>query len=108
MQVRAERVQRLWLLTRGDTVSPALEDRCSFAGAITVLDGPWVYGLIVRAAEPEGASEAALGHQALRFDLQRDAHRFESLDAALAWADGAKRRWLLRGWIEVAMEGDER
>jgi hypothetical protein len=55
----------------------------------------------VRSADLRRASEAALRGGFLRFDLDRDAASFETLDEAIVCANTMKVRWLARGWREI-------
>ena len=67
-----------------------------------------IYILFVRAPEAHATTAARLDRPGLRFDLERDAVRFASLDNALEWADQRKRGWMSKGWTEVTVDPAER
>lgn len=95
--------QRLWVLERRGEGSRACRDVCRFLGAVAVLRDRAVYVAFIRSPELSRASEVALRANLVRFDLNRDAARFGTLDEAMAWADMMKSRWLARGWSPVAV-----
>lgn len=91
--------QRLWMLERA---APRPDDDvCHFAGAVLVLWGERVYGVIVRSPEADRASDIPLREGRLRLNLERDAFKFDTLDDAIAGMERARRALLLRGWIDA-------
>jgi hypothetical protein len=94
--------QRLWVLERSDDASNAGDsDVCHFLGAIAILRPQSVAITFVRSAELRRAGDAALRAGLLRFDLDRDAANFDTLDEAIVWASTVKAERLARGWHEI-------
>lgn len=56
--------------------------------------------LVIVSDDPERASEQALWTRAERFNLERDAFTFATLDEALLAVDEIRREFLARGWRE--------
>src|SRR5262245_34996329 len=101
----AHAAQRLWLLQRIDGDAGAAErDVCRFMGALAILSRGAIHILFVRSSEAQGTTADRLDRPGLRFDLERDAVRFATLDAAIEWADDKKRMWMTRGWTEVTTD----
>lgn len=98
--------QRLWLLKRRFPPSPDADARHYFS-AITILDRTLVRLLFVRSAVPQGAGEACLDDPGLRLRVERDARAFDSLDAALAWADTVRGTYFGRGWEEIPSDPND-
>lgn len=100
-------VQRLWTIERAGGHSPS-SDASRFTGAIAIVNDSGTYVVLIRSSHAHGASEAALAGGLIRFNLERDAFRFASLDEALEWAHATKEMWTHRGWLDVADDGPAR
>ena len=92
-------VERLWLLERADMRSSA-RDVCRFMGALAVLSPGAIHVLFVRSPE----AHTMLGRPSLRFELERYAVAFTTLDDAIRWADEKKHVWMTQGWTEVDID----
>jgi hypothetical protein len=86
--------ERLWLLKRRTAQSPA-EDVRRFMGALAVLSPGAIHVLFVR------SPEAMVDLPSLRFNLERYAVKFATLDDAIKWADDKKHVWMTQGWTEL-------
>lgn len=107
-RVRGRWAQRLWLLERADDdAADAWRDVCRFTGAIAILSNGAIHVLFLRSADPNGATAARLGRPGVRWDLERDATPFPTLEEAVAWANEKKRGWQRRGWLEVESDPSE-
>ncbi len=107
-RVCGRRAERLWLLERvDDEEAHAWRDVCRFTGAIAVLSSGAVHVLFLRSPDRHGATAARLDRPGVRWDLDRDAAPFSTLEAAIAWANEKKRGWLRRGWLEVETDPSE-
>src|SRR5262245_11823017 len=91
--------QRVWLLERQDR-----REGSHFAGAVVVLADEGVYIVVVVSPDPMFASARALRENRLRIQLRRDVKEWQTLDAALNYADELKRLRVDKGWIEVEEE----
>lgn len=93
--------QRLWVLERRPGASGSHDTR-HFTSAIALLRAMDVRVCFVRSTEVDGVEASCHDVPSVQQRVDRDARAFDSLDAALAWADTAKADWLRRGWVEVS------
>lgn len=90
----------MWLLERTSDLRRPTRDVCRFMGALAVLSAGAIHVLFVRSLEPQ----SMLNRPSVRFDLERYAVTFASLDDAIKWADEKKYPWLTQGWTEIDMD----
>lgn len=96
--------QRLWVLKRC-CAREWTHGICRFTSAFAVLGGTGVYVFFVRSIDARLAEGRPLG---CAVNVERNARRFRTLDAALDWADTMRGAWLSQGWRDVAVDGDDR
>lgn len=91
--------QRLWLLER-PAGRPGLAVRAprDFAGAVAVLDHTTVFVVVIISNDPARTAERSVFQRGDRQRLERDALRFDTLDAAMEAVSRLKARFVARGW----------
>ncbi|HKE88161.1 MAG TPA: hypothetical protein VKB50_30605 [Vicinamibacterales bacterium] len=101
--------QRLWLLER-DPVDSASKraDVCPYTSAIMFLSDSTIRVAFVRSSCVEDVDAKCLHNPSLRCHIERDAHAFETLDAAIAFAETTKNAWLFQNWSEITADPCDR
>lgn len=97
----ALRAQRLWALER--PLNAVDRDRLNafrFVSAMAILGDDVVRIAFIRSCDAHHSTAECLATSRVRLNLERNATAFDTLDAALAWAECRKRAWMRQGWTD--------